>query len=347
MLLLALIWVASLLVVNPLGDFPLNDDWSFGLAVKRLLQTGEFRPTGWTSMPLITQTLWGSLFCLPAGFSFNALRLSTLLLSLCGLLVVYLLVRQVHPSRFLAAFVALTVGFNPIYYALSNTFMTDVPFIAFLLGAAWFFSRNLQGGSDIDLLCGLACALAATLCRQLGLAAPLGFLVCLLWSRGTSARWVIRALLPFGLCLGALLAFQHWLQANGRLPALYTLKDQALSSVVSRPRQFVPGLAKHIGTALLYLGWFSLPVIVLVLPAAARAAGLCSAQSWFSPWPEGQCRRRATSYWRRASAPCLCGTCISSTCHICPLWGKASGWRLLPHLCWAGLCWLALRLEWP
>src|SRR5512137_2624379 len=82
MLLLASIWVASLFVVNPIGDFPLNDDWSFGLAVQRLLQTGQFHPTGWTSMPLITQALWGSLFCLPAGFSFNALRASTLLLSL-------------------------------------------------------------------------------------------------------------------------------------------------------------------------------------------------------------------------------------------------------------------------
>ncbi len=78
MLLLASLWVASLFVVNPIGDFPLNDDWSFGLAVKNLLQTGEFHPTGWTSMPLITQTLWGALFCLPGGFSFNALRFSTL-----------------------------------------------------------------------------------------------------------------------------------------------------------------------------------------------------------------------------------------------------------------------------
>ena len=168
MLLLASIWVASLFVVNPLGDFPLNDDWSFGLAVKHLLQTGDFRPTGFTSMPLVTQTLWGALFCLPGGFSFNALRFSTLVLSLCSLLVVYLLVRRVHPSRLLAAIAALTVAFNPIYFALSNTFMTDVPFTALLLAAAFFFSRCLQSGSDFDLLCGLACALAATLCRQLG-----------------------------------------------------------------------------------------------------------------------------------------------------------------------------------
>jgi 4-amino-4-deoxy-L-arabinose transferase-like glycosyltransferase len=271
MLLLALFWVASLFLVNPLGDFPLNDDWSFGLAVKHLLQTGDFRPTGWTSMPLITQTLWGALFCLPGGFSFNALRFSTLVLSLCSLLAVYLLVRQVHPSRLLAAIAALTVAFNPIYYALSNTFMTDVPFTALLVAAAFFFFRCLQADSDFALLCGLACAVAATLCRQLGLAVPMAFAACLLWSRGCAGRWVIRAFVPPAVCLGALLTFQHWLKVTGRLPALYSLQNGELLSALCTPKRLVPGLAKHIGTALLYLGWFSLPVAVLVLPAAAPA----------------------------------------------------------------------------
>jgi hypothetical protein len=269
MLLLATLWIASLFVANPLGNFPLNDDWSFGLAVERLLQTGDFRPTGWTSMPLITQALWGALFCLPAGFSFTALRFSTLALSLFSLLAVYLLVRQVHPSRLLAAIAALTVAFNPIYYALANTFMTDVPFTALLLAAAFFFSRCLRGGSDFALICGLACALAATLCRQLGLAAPIAFAVCLLWNRGMAGRWLIRALIPLAICLGALLTFQHWLSATGRLPALYSLQNGELLSALCSPRRLLPGLAKHLGTALLYLGWFSLPVTILVLPKAA------------------------------------------------------------------------------
>jgi 4-amino-4-deoxy-L-arabinose transferase-like glycosyltransferase len=271
MLLLAVIWIASLLVVNPLGDFPLNDDWSYGLAVKHLLQSGEFRATGWTSTPLITQTLWGSLFCLPAGFSFTALRFSTLSLSLCSILGVYLLVRQVHPSRLLATVAGLTLGFNPIFYALSNTFMTDVPFNAFFVAAAWFFSRNLQGGSDLDLLCGLACALAATLCRHLGLAVPMAFAASLIWSRGWAARWVIRAVIPLAVCVGGLLAFQHWLKATGRISVCYFDWNDRLVAALCSPRRLVPGLAKHIGTALLYLGWFSLPVLVLVLPTAVEA----------------------------------------------------------------------------
>jgi hypothetical protein len=75
---LVLIFVASIIVVNPLGNFPLNDDWSFARAVQNLVERGDWRPTGFTSMPLITQSLWGTTFCLLAGFSFNALRFSTL-----------------------------------------------------------------------------------------------------------------------------------------------------------------------------------------------------------------------------------------------------------------------------
>src|ERR1019366_3609139 len=67
------------------------------------------------------------------------------------------------------------------------------------------------------------------------------------------------------------LTFQHWLKATGRLPALYSLQNGEFLSALCTPKRLVPGLAKHIGTALLYLGWFSLPVMILVLPAAAAA----------------------------------------------------------------------------
>ena len=136
---LVLIWAASLFLVNPIGDFPLNDDWSYGLAVKRLIETGTFRPTEWTVVTLITQTFWGVLFSLPAGFSFNALRVSTLVSSLCGMLLTYRAVRYVNPSRLMATTAALALGFNPIYYALSATFMTDVTFSALSMAAVVSF----------------------------------------------------------------------------------------------------------------------------------------------------------------------------------------------------------------
>src|SRR6476661_2623762 len=81
MLGIASIWCISFLIVKPLGDFPLSDDWAYGLTVQRLVESGDFRPVGWIGMPFITNALWGSLFCIPFGFSFPALRISTIVLS--------------------------------------------------------------------------------------------------------------------------------------------------------------------------------------------------------------------------------------------------------------------------
>src|SRR5712692_2220691 len=108
MLIIASLWCATLIIVNPIGNFPLNDDWSYGLTVKHFLESGDFRPTGWTGMPLLTNVLWGSLFCIARGFSFTAQRLSTLTLSLVGILGVYILMRDVGQRRWLAVTTALT-----------------------------------------------------------------------------------------------------------------------------------------------------------------------------------------------------------------------------------------------
>ena len=63
-----LIYVASIIVVNSLANFPLNDDWSFARAVQNLVEKGDWRPTGFTAMPLIAQSPWGAIFCLPPVF---------------------------------------------------------------------------------------------------------------------------------------------------------------------------------------------------------------------------------------------------------------------------------------
>ena len=80
LLLVICFWIAAVIAVNPIGDFPLNDDWAYGGAVRTLIQEGDFRLSGWTATNLLGQVLWGALFCLPLGFSFTALRVSTLVL---------------------------------------------------------------------------------------------------------------------------------------------------------------------------------------------------------------------------------------------------------------------------
>ena len=62
---------------QPVGDFPLNDDWAYGLPVEVLLRDHKLRFTDWQWASLVAQVCWGAA-CLPGGFSYTALRSPTL-----------------------------------------------------------------------------------------------------------------------------------------------------------------------------------------------------------------------------------------------------------------------------
>jgi hypothetical protein len=289
MLIIAAVWLVSVFIVNPVGDFPLNDDWSYGLVVKRFLETGSFHPNDWGAMTLVTNAAWGSLFCLPDGFSFTALRLSTLTLSLIGILGVYVLVRDLHQPRWFAVVAAVTLGANPIYYAVSNTFMTDVPFAAILIVAAVFLARSLRSGSNFDLTVGTAFAVAGTLSRQLALAVPLAFAVSLILARGFTKDTVLRAVTPAVVCLSILVVVQAWLAKGGHLSsqALFIGKDSPYLSlnsmqrilddpaaqIVARVGHRIISVTKNTYVGVLYLGFFLLPVLIFAAPEIVRLRG--------------------------------------------------------------------------
>lgn len=262
---ITLLWVLAVLIVNPVGNFPLNDDWALGQTVKRLVEEGSYQPSGWTSMTMISQVFWGALFCLPKGFSFTALRCSTLVMSLLGMLGTYVLIRHLGRSRVLSVVASLALGFNPIYFALSNTSMTDVPFAALVVWSSWFLVRHLQSESMADLLLGTALAAGATFCRQLGLCLPLAFGAALLLKHGWRSGWLLRGLLPFVVIVTALRAFQHWLTVTGRLPAQYHLWTEKLLQVLKHPLRIPLNSAFYGWGMLMYLGLFLLPVTLPVV----------------------------------------------------------------------------------
>ena len=45
-----LFWGIAILLVNPLGEFPLNDDWGYARVVQQLVETGEYDPGTWPVM---------------------------------------------------------------------------------------------------------------------------------------------------------------------------------------------------------------------------------------------------------------------------------------------------------
>ena len=169
---LTLIWTGMWLLSGPSGDFPLNDDWVYALSVRSILETGRFSLPSPASANVITQAYWGALFCLPFGFSFMALRVSTFALGAVGVLSVYLLLRELGATRRIAVVGALSLAVNPVYLELSVTFMTDVPFISLFAASLWLYVRGVRRDSGVTIAAAFAVALAAMLVRQFALALP-------------------------------------------------------------------------------------------------------------------------------------------------------------------------------
>ncbi|MFH1689919.1 MAG: glycosyltransferase family 39 protein [Candidatus Eisenbacteria bacterium] len=273
--LLALTWLVIVSLTGPLGDFPLNDDWSYGLAVRSLVETGSLQFTGWVSMPLVAQVAWGYLFCLPSGFSFTALRLSTLTLGLVGVLFSYALLREARAAASIAFLGALVVAVNPLYVLLSHTFMTDVPFFSFAVASIFFLARGLRSRSRRDHAVGLALAVVATLVRQVGIVIPVAFAgAYLVRAKGDALRWrsILRAALPTLTVFGILVLYRIWLTAHVGLPALYDARSKALAfALVARSLpKLVASAAWGVYIASVYLGLFLLPFSVVVILQRGR-----------------------------------------------------------------------------
>ncbi len=271
---LILIWVAAVSLANPSGDFPLNDDWVYGLVVRNIMKTGHFQFISPASSNLFTQAYWGALFCIPSGFSFIALRLSTLVIAGLGVASLYGVIREVGSSRTAAALASLLLIFNPFYFGLAHTFMTDVPFTATLIICFYFYTIALKRDSTLHLVIALLFALAALGIRQYGLLFLGTFSAGYIVKKGLHWRPISEVLGAIGLGIALQWMYQHWLITSGQ-------HDPSTDPIVQSYNQVIYTLfqserLKLLIIILIYLGLFTLPSLMVyqkIFFAKQRKAG--------------------------------------------------------------------------
>lgn len=186
---LAVTYVLAALLVDPRGEFPLNDDWSFALSTWRSLEQRSFQLAMFSGMALKTQIVWGALWTLVFGESFWVLRLSTMFLSLAALLI---LERWLYvtgwPLRVRAA-AALTLLAHPIFFWSSFTYMTHVPFLFCSLVAVVAADLALRRDDGRLVVVVVMAVFAAFSLRQTGVALAIALVSGAILDRGRSRIW--------------------------------------------------------------------------------------------------------------------------------------------------------------
>ena len=126
-------------------NYPIDDDWSYIKAAETFHTTGEMEFTPWTAMSLIFQVWWGTCFTKLFGYSIEMLRVSTLAISLLGLIFIYLLLRELEYNWQTSFLAVLLMLFNPFSFPLNFTFFTDHFFISLLFISTYFYYKAFKG----------------------------------------------------------------------------------------------------------------------------------------------------------------------------------------------------------
>jgi hypothetical protein len=273
LLILVSVWTVIVLIVNPVGEFMVNDDWAFVRALETLTFEGRMPTTGWGPSwapggpSLIVHLLWARLFTFFGGFSITVLRISVLTLGILGPCALLVLLRLAGASPWVALWGALTLVVNPLFLSQSFTYMTDITFAAMAVFSLLFLHAGVQRASTPTLVLGLLFALCSILTRQLGVIIPLAFVIaCFLHPRGADlGRWKMVVLVTL-VDLVPWAAYEYFLFTIGSTPIT---QHQVFYNLLLYPQ--TKGLPSYLTflyvnffqAGLLYVGFLISPVLAL------------------------------------------------------------------------------------
>lgn len=280
---LGLFWVTACILVDPRGDFPVLDDWAYVKTVQTLVAGGGLKFSDWSASNLISQVFWGAGLASLFGATPTVLRVSSLVAGLVAGFAIYRLFRLAKVSRSLALLGALASLFNPLFFILSFSFMTDIPYAAFQFVSMWLLASGIIHRDRIRQGLGWLAGAAALLCRQLGVFIPVGFAAEAALRRPFNLKRVLLALAPIVAFVALQGLYEHWLESTGRMPALYGRQINSIAGgILSEPVKTMVEAAKLPGYCFYYFGLFALP---LTLPAVAVWRPMLSErfQAWVIP----------------------------------------------------------------
>ena len=241
---------------------PINDDWAYARILEEFVRTGHFIPLGFIGMNQFTQTLMAYPFVKVFGSGWGTLHLFTLVMGSGVLALTLVWMRQLGASRAMAFAITLAWVANPIFFGLSGSFMTDVPFLALLLLCLIFAVRSMQEERSVRaFVLFILSIVGAMLLRQPALWLTVAFALARFDKKKGWAN--ARLLIPMTCAVVAQLLFDHWLSQT---EADLTMRRYLTSRVIDHAVRLWHGESLLWKWILLNLVDFSSYVPMLMIP---------------------------------------------------------------------------------
>jgi hypothetical protein len=140
----------ALALVRPFGNYPLNDDWQYARAARLLAETGHVVVDTDIAPSIVGQILISYPVLRLFGFSHTVLRLITIVLAVAGLWLVDALLQEARVPPRTRLIIGAVLAFNPLYFYLSTSYMTEIYGYVPALLAAWMWIRGRASRDATD-----------------------------------------------------------------------------------------------------------------------------------------------------------------------------------------------------
>jgi len=247
-------------------NYPIDDDWSYIKASETFHHTGKMQFTPWTAMSLVFQVWWGTCFTHLFGYSIEILRLSTLVISILGLIFIYLLLQELKYHWQINLFIVLLILFNPFSFPLNFTFFTDHFFISLLFISTYFYYKAFKDKKDIYLLIASLVTSSAILVRQNGILISLSVFIYLLLSERSLKTIIRRSLLTLVIPVTTFIIFTYWLNVIHGPTAEYIKQIDKIVENFKKPYLFLIKIVWRPFLILEFMGFCLLPLSFSFLP---------------------------------------------------------------------------------
>src|SRR5712692_6177157 len=235
-------YVFALAILHPLTDAPVVDSWLYASAVRRFLRTGEIRFAGYTQAMPIAQVIYGAAWGRALGANAVSLEISTVLVAIaCGVMF-HALARKCGARRWQALVATGLLVCNPCFTFLSFSFMTEIPFLAMLVGTHLAFAKANGPRALGWLWLAAALAVIAFMIRPFGAMTIVGCTGAIVIYDGGlhGAHRIDRArllamLAPFAIALAVCASIWIWLTVLGPKPWSLQLNENHFAYIFQVP----------------------------------------------------------------------------------------------------------------
>jgi 4-amino-4-deoxy-L-arabinose transferase-like glycosyltransferase len=266
------LFVVALAATAPTYEMGFQDDWSYSHIAREFALNGRVTYNGWTAVMLLPQIVWSALFIKLFGFSFLIMRLSTMVLGVFLVPLLYWLGRESGLSPPFAVFATLLTSLSPLVLPMTATYLSDVP--AFFLFVLCFYAAVKSWKAISTKACvawGGWVALVGVssgLDRQIYWLAPFLFLPVVAWNKrrnrsavaGLGAAWLFAIL--------AVAYFLLWFQRKPYILVEHTLDHWMHGEVYPLALSMLALAIKLVMTA----GMILLPLLIGYAAAGFKAA---------------------------------------------------------------------------